>query len=103
MVIEIHDNNFESEVLNSDLPVLVDFNAGWCGPCRALKPIVEELSEEHPEFKFVSVDVDEMDELAEDNDVSSIPCLVVYKNGEEVARNVGLIPKEAIIELLENA
>lgn len=99
-VIEINENNFESEVINSDRPVLVDFNAGWCGPCRALKPIVEELAEEHPEFKFVSVDVDEMDELAEDHDVSSIPCLVVYNGGKEVARNVGLIPKDKILDLL---
>ena len=99
-VIEINENNFESEVLSSDRPVLVDFNAGWCGPCRALKPIVEELAEEHSEFKFVSVDVDEMDELAEDHDVSSIPCLVVYNGGKEVARNVGLIPKDKILDLL---
>jgi len=99
-VIEINENNFESEVLSSDRPVLVDFNAGWCGPCRALKPIVEAMAEEFPEYKFVSVDVDEMDELAEDHDVSSIPCLVVYNGGKEVARNVGLIPKDKILDLL---
>ena len=99
-VIEINENNFESEVINSDVPVLVDFNADWCGPCQALKPVVEKLAEEHPEYKFVSVNVDEMDELAEEHDVASIPCLVVYKDGKEVDRSVGLIPQDAILALL---
>ena len=100
-IIEVNKENFESEVLNSDVPVLVDFNAGWCGPCRMLKPTLEALAASDPAFKIASVDVDAQDELAFDYGVSSIPCLVVFKGGEEVNRSVGLIPKDAIVALVE--
>ena len=100
-IIEVTKSNFESEVLKSDVPVLADFNAGWCGPCRAMKPMLEELAETNPGYKIVSIDIDAEDELAEDYDVSSIPCLVVFKGGEEVDRSVGLISKDAIAELVE--
>ena len=99
-VINVTKDNFESEVLKSDVPVLADFNAGWCGPCRAMKPMLEELSE-NAAYKIVSIDIDEEDELAEEYDVSSIPCLVVFKGGEEVNRSVGLIAKDAIVDLVE--
>ena len=99
-VIEVNKGNFEAEVLKSDVPVLADFNAGWCGPCRAMKPMLDELAE-NSAYKIVSIDIDEEDELAEEYDVSSIPCLVVFKGGEEVNRSVGLIPKDAISELVE--
>ena len=99
-VIEVNKGNFEAEVLKSDVPVLADFNAGWCGPCRAMQPMLEELSE-NAAYKIVSIDIDEEDELAEEYDVSSIPCLVVFKGGEEVNRSVGLIPKDAIVDLVE--
>ena len=99
-VIEVNKGNFEQEVLKSDVPVLADFNAGWCGPCRAMKPMLEELSE-NAAYRIVSIDIDEEDELAEEYDVSSIPCLVVFKGGEEVNRSVGLIAKDAIAELVE--
>lgn len=101
-VISVNSEQFESEVLKEEKPVLVDFNADWCGPCQALKPIVEELSSSHPDVKFVSVNIDDEDELADDNDVASIPCLVLYKNGKEVNRSVGLISRDAIEELLES-
>ena len=100
-VIEVTKANFESEVLKSEVPVLADFNAGWCGPCRAMKPMLEELAQTNPGYKIVSIDIDSEDELAEDYDVSSIPCLVVFKGGEEVNRSVGLIAKDAIAELVE--
>ena len=100
-VIEVTKSNFEAEVLNSDKPVVADFNAGWCGPCRMMRPILDELAEEQDAYKIVSINIDDEDELADEYDVSSIPCLVVFKGGEEVNRSVGLIPKEAVAELVE--
>ncbi|MBQ9181789.1 MAG: thioredoxin [Bacilli bacterium] len=98
-IIEVNKDNFESEVLKSNTKVLVDFNAEWCGPCKMLKPILEGLSEK-VDFKIVSVNVDDQDELAEQYQVSSIPCLVVFQNGTEVNRNVGFITEEDILNLV---
>ena len=99
-IIEIK-NNFDEEVLNSDKKVLVDFYAEWCGPCQALKPILEEASLELPEgAKIVSVDVDEYSDLASEYEVSSIPCLVVFENGLEKDRMVGLVSKKKILKML---
>lgn len=93
--------NFEKEVIKSDKPVLVDFNATWCPPCQALHPILEEMAEESDDYKIVSVDIDDEDALAEQYEVSSIPCLVVFKDGEEVDRKIGLQPKKRLIKMLE--
>ena len=99
-VIEVNNNNFENEVLKSDIKVLVDFNAEWCGPCRMLKPIVEEIANSNSNVKVVSINIDEEDELAAKYSVFSIPCLVVFENGKEINRNVGLISKDAIESLI---
>lgn len=100
-IVEVNKDNFEDEVLKSDIPVLADFNAEWCGPCRSMKPMLEELAETNPGYKIVSIDIDAEDELAEDYEVSSIPCLVAFRDGEEVKRSVGLISRDAIAELME--
>ncbi len=101
-VIEVTKDNFEKEVLRSEIPVLVDFNATWCGPCRSMRPMLDELTDNNPKYKIVSVDIDEEDELAEEYEVASIPCLVVFKNGKETDRSVGLIPKDSIAALMED-
>ncbi|MBO4854721.1 MAG: thioredoxin [Oscillospiraceae bacterium] len=100
-IMEVNSNNFDQEVLSADRPVVVDFNAGWCGPCRMLKPVLEELSDARGDYKFVSVDIDEDVELAERYDVSSIPCLVVFKNGAEHNRSIGFQPQAALDALLD--
>lgn len=102
-VIEVNKDNFASEVLSSDKPVVADFYADWCGPCKALRPILEELSGEREDVKFVSVNIDDEDELADEYDVSSIPCVVVFKNGKEAARSIGIKPKDAIEEMVGGA
>ena len=99
-MLAVTKETFESEVLKSDKPVLADFNAGWCGPCKAMKPILEEFEAATPDVKFVSVDIDDQDELAEDWDVASIPCLVLFKDGAEAKRSVGLVSRDAISELV---
>lgn len=99
-MIPVTKETFEAEVLKSEKPVLVDFNAQWCGPCKAMKPVLEELEAATPSVKFAAVDIDDQDELAEDWDVASIPCLVLFKGGEEADRSVGLVPRDAILKLI---
>ena len=93
-VVEVNKDNFENEVLNSTTKVLVDFNADWCGPCKMLKPIIDELAEEKTDLKIVSINIDDEDELTEDYSVFSIPCLVLFDKGKELKRNVGLMSKD---------
>ena len=97
---EITSADFEEVVLKSEKPVLVDFNATWCGPCRMLKPVLEELSAERPDVTVVGIDVDENMDLAEEYGVFSIPCVVLIKDGVEADRSVGLVPKEALLNML---
>lgn len=98
-VLQINKNNFD-EVLNSEKPVLLDFYATWCGPCKMLSPILDRLAAEHDEFVVAKVNVDEAASLASEFGVASIPTLVVFKNGREVARNVGVLPEKRILELV---
>ena len=98
--ININKENFQNEVMNSDKPVLLDFWAPWCGPCRMVIPIVEEIAEERADIKVGKVNVDEQRELAKQFRVMSIPTLVVIKNGEVINRSMGAKPKEDILAML---
>ncbi len=101
MVVEITSDNFEEEVLKSNRTVLLDFWATWCGPCRMLSPIVDEIAQEVSEtVKVGKINVDEQQELAVQFGIMSIPTLVVIKNGKEEKRMVGVQPKEKIIEAI---
>ena len=100
-VIKVNDSTFEQEVLNSNIPVLIDFYADWCGPCKMLSPTVDEVAEENDDIKVVKVNVDESQETAVKYQVMSIPTLVVIKNGNEINRSVGVIDKEEILSMIK--
>ncbi len=93
--------NFESEVLKSDVPVLVDIWASWCGPCKMLLPIIDEIAAEAKGFKVGKINADEQPELVNQFKVRTIPTLLVFKNGEVTNKSVGVIPKEEILSLIE--
>ena len=98
--IRVNKNNFNQEVLNSDQPVLMDFWAPWCGPCRMVVPLVEEIAKERSDIKVVKINVDEEQELAMQFGVMSIPTLVVMKNGKVVNQATGARPKAQILAML---
>lgn len=99
-VINITKNNFAEEVLNSDKPVLLDFWASWCGPCRMVSPIIDEIASERADIKVGKINVDEQPELAAEFKVMSIPTLVVMKDGKIVNQSMGARPKAQILEML---
>lgn len=100
-VLHITKENFNAEVVNSDRPVLLDFWATWCGPCRMVAPLVEEIAAEHPEIKVGKINVDEQPELAAQFQIMSIPTLMVVKNGKITQRVVGARPKAQILALVQ--
>ena len=100
-VITVTAENFEEEVLNSKVPVLVDFWASWCGYCRMLAPLIEQVSEEVTDAKFCKLDTDNDPDLADKYDVSSLPTLLVFKNGELVDRSIGFVQKDQIAALVK--
>ena len=100
-VINITLENFEAEVIKSEKTVLVDFWAPWCGPCRMLSPVVDEIADERTDIKVGKVNVDEQEDLAVRFGIMSIPTLIVFKNGEVAKKTMGVQPKAAILGLLE--
>lgn len=100
-VLKINNKNFEEEVLKSEKTVLVDFYAEWCGPCKMIAPVIEQIAKENEEIKVAKINVDEAQELAEKYGVMSIPTLVVIKNGQEIKRQVGLASKSEILSMLK--
>jgi len=101
MPINLNDKNFNDEVVNSQLPVLVDFWAGWCGPCKAVAPILEDISNQYSEkFRVAKVNVDENPDLASNYGIRSIPTLILFKDGKQIDSIMGALPKEAIINFV---
>jgi thioredoxin 1 len=102
-VITLHTKNFKDEVLQSDIPVLLDFWAPWCGPCKMITPFIEQLGEEYAgRIKACKINIDEESELAEQHSISSIPTLIVYNNGEIAVQRAGAIPKRDIEAMFKN-
>ncbi|MBE6976350.1 MAG: thioredoxin [Ruminococcaceae bacterium] len=99
-IMKITKENFEAEVLQSDKPVLLDFFATWCGPCRMVGPVLEEIAQENESIKVCKIDVDQDPELAQRFQVTSIPLLVVMENGKVVNQALGARPKDQILKLI---
>ncbi len=101
MITTITKDNFEKEIVKADKPVLADFWASWCGPCRMLSPTIDEIAEEHPEIKVCKINIDDEAELAIRHGVMSVPTLMIFKNGEIAQTAVGVRPKDEILDLLK--
>ena len=99
-VLHINKDNFHEEVLNSDKPVLLDFFASWCGPCRMVAPILDEIAEEREDIKVCKVDIDEQPELASRYRIMSVPTLMVLKDGNVIEQSVGAKPKHQILAMV---
>ena len=101
-VSHITKENYDREVIQSSKPVLIDFWAAWCGPCRTVSPIIDEIAAENPQYKICKINVDEQPELAQTFRVMSIPTLAVVKDGKVVGQSVGVQPKEQILQMLRS-
>jgi len=97
-VLKITNKNFEEEVLNSDKPVIIDFYADWCGPCKMMSPIIDSIAEENQELKVGKINVDEAQELAVKYNIMSIPTIIIFKNGNEHKKIIGVTSKENILK-----
>ena len=100
-ILEVNEAGFEQNVINSSVPVLVDFWAPWCGPCRMMAPVLESLSEKVSPMKLMKINTDENQSLASQYNVQGIPCLIVFKNGAESERFVGFLSEAALMDKLE--
>lgn len=99
-VIHVNQENFDALVLNNEKPVLLDFYADWCGPCRMLAPILDEIAQDHPEYVIAKVNVDENPELANRYGVMSIPSVFVFDKGQQINQSLGVKPKQQLLDML---
>ena len=100
-VVKLTTDNFEQEVLQAQQPVLVDFYADWCGPCKMMSPIVDEIAEEESEIKVCNINIDQAMEIAQKYRVMSIPTFIAFKNGEEAGRQIGAVSKGELLSLIK--
>jgi thioredoxin 1 len=103
LITDVTDNNFQAEVLEAETPVLVDFWAPWCGPCRIIAPSLEEMAEENDGLRIVKLNVDDNQVTAARYDVMSIPTLILFKNGEQAHKIIGALPKNRLLQEIEPA